>query len=49
MGETILPAERSARFQMSLPPNQTMKPTAPDRMTASVFATDPARGLSLSR
>jgi hypothetical protein len=24
-----------------------MKPTAPYRMTASVFATDPARGLSL--
>jgi hypothetical protein len=30
-------------------PNQSMKPTAPDRMIASVFATDPARGLSLSR
>ena len=29
--------------------NQSMKPTAPGRMTASVFATDPARGLSLSR
>jgi len=29
--------------------NHTMKPTAPDRMIASVLATDPARGLSLSR
>jgi len=33
-------------FQLS---NQTMKPTAPERLTASVFAADPARGLSLSR
>jgi hypothetical protein len=30
-------------------PNQSMKPTAPDRMIANVFATGPARGLSLSR
>ena len=30
-------------------PNQAMKPTAPDRTTASVFAGDAARGLSLSR
>jgi hypothetical protein len=30
-------------------PNQPMKPTAPDRIIASNFATDPARGLSLSR
>jgi hypothetical protein len=30
-------------------PNQTMKPTAPLRYNFSVFATDPARGLSLSR
>jgi hypothetical protein len=30
-------------------PNQPMKPTAPDRTTVSVFAADPARGLSLSR
>jgi len=28
--------------------NKTMKPTAPDRMNASLFATDAARGLSLS-
>jgi hypothetical protein len=26
-----------------------MKPTAPDRMRAGMFATDPARGLSFSR
>jgi hypothetical protein len=31
------------------PPNQSMKPTAPLRGNFSVFATDPARGLSLSR
>jgi len=30
-------------------PNQSMKPTAPFRNKLSVFATDPARGLSLSR
>jgi hypothetical protein len=29
--------------------NQSMKPTAPDEMTTSVFATTPCRGLSLSR
>ncbi len=32
-----------------MPSNQSMKPTAPDRTTARSFATDPARGLSLSR
>jgi hypothetical protein len=31
------------------PSNQLMKPTAPERMIASNPATDPARGLSLSR
>jgi hypothetical protein len=30
-------------------PNQEMKPTAPHEMSASVIATDPARGLSPSR
>jgi hypothetical protein len=30
-------------------PNQSMKPTAPLRNNFSVIATDPARGLSLSR
>jgi hypothetical protein len=30
-------------------PNQSMKPTVPDQIIAGVFATDPARGLSLSR
>jgi hypothetical protein len=30
-------------------PNQTMKPTAPDRMIANVFATAPCVGLSFSR
>ena len=30
-------------------PNQAMQPTAPDRTTTGVFATDPCRGLSLSR
>jgi hypothetical protein len=30
-------------------PNQSMKPTAPWRGNFSVFAIDPARGLSLSR
>jgi hypothetical protein len=30
-------------------PNQSMKPTAPRRENFSVFAIDPARGLSLSR
>jgi CubicO group peptidase (beta-lactamase class C family) len=30
-------------------PNQTMKPTAPWRNNFTAFATDPARGLSLSR
>ncbi len=30
-------------------PNQSMKPTAPSASDFSVFATDPARGLSLSR
>jgi hypothetical protein len=30
-------------------PNQTMKPTAPDRMIATNLATTPCRGLSLSR
>jgi hypothetical protein len=29
--------------------NQTMKPTAPDRKTTSMFAATPCRGLSLSR
>ena len=29
--------------------NQSMKPTAPDEMNVSDLATDPARGLSLSR
>ncbi len=29
--------------------NQSMKPTAPDAMTTSAFATPPCRGLSLSR
>jgi hypothetical protein len=29
--------------------NQSMKPTAPDVMIVSNVATDPARGLSLSR
>jgi hypothetical protein len=29
--------------------NQSMKPTAPEQTTASVFATTPCRGLSLSR
>jgi hypothetical protein len=31
------------------PPNQPMKPAAPLRETLSRFATDAARGLSLSR
>src|SRR5205823_2608326 len=30
-------------------PNQSMKPTAPDRFAASGLATTPCRGLSLSR
>jgi hypothetical protein len=30
-------------------PNHSMKPTTPDRMIASVFATGSCRGLSLSR
>jgi NADH:ubiquinone oxidoreductase subunit 4 (subunit M) len=34
---------------VSFASNQSMKPTAPDQMIASDLATDPARGLSLSR
>jgi hypothetical protein len=30
-------------------PNQPMKPTAPDQVNVSNLATNPARGLSLSR
>jgi hypothetical protein len=30
-------------------PNQSMKPTARDRMTVAMLATTPCRGLSLSR
>jgi len=37
-------------FQFAAPPsNQPIKPTAPNRMNATDVATDPARGLSLSR
>ena len=39
---------QSAWF-VSQPSKQTMKPTAPDRKTMNMFATDPAHGLSLSR
>src|SRR5882724_10949355 len=39
----------SARISLSLPSNQPMKPTAPWRYNFSEVATDPARGLSLSR
>ena len=43
-------ADNNSRYlRGTLRSNQTMKPTAPDRMHASMFATDPARGLSLSR
>jgi hypothetical protein len=40
---------REARLDGALAPNQPMKPTAPDPIIVSLFATDPARGLSLSR
>jgi hypothetical protein len=44
------PMERYRDWHVSPhPPNQTMKPTAPDRNSLSVFATIPCRGLSLSR
>jgi hypothetical protein len=37
------------KAHMKRRPNQSMKPTAPDRMIAYVFATTPCRFLSLSR
>ena len=40
---------RSAMQYVYSSSNQSMKPTAPDRITAIVFATAPSRGLSLSR
>jgi len=39
----------SSSADSPVPPNQTMKPTAPLRSNFSVFATTPCRGLSLSR
>jgi hypothetical protein len=43
------PGSATTMIGVAVRPNQSMKPTAPDLMTANVFATDPARGLSLSR
>jgi len=37
------------RDMEGFPPNQGIKPTAPLQKNFSVFATNPARGLSLSR
>jgi hypothetical protein len=42
-------ANRAARMIATSAPNQSMKPAAPDRISVSHLATDPARGLSLSR
>ena len=47
---SILIAHASRYRDMEpFPPNQGIKPTAPLQKQLSVFATDPARGLSLSR
>ena len=45
----LLPKVGSFSSQPRMQPNQSMKPTAPFRNAFSVFATTPARGLSLSR
>jgi hypothetical protein len=48
-GMTLLMLSDRRDAKMTVPSNQSMKPTAPLGNAFSVFATTPCRGLSLSR
>jgi DNA-binding response OmpR family regulator len=49
LGRTIAVADLLPRRLITATPNHALQPTAPWRDNLGVFATDPARGLSLSR